>query len=200
MFGVSLSPFLLNATIRRHLEHYQQSQPALVKKLSKLFYVDDLITGAEDKEQAYQLFMHSKMMLKDGGFILRKFTSNSLSLQTLTHLLVLTLESEETSFSKRLSEAKLKWDEPVPDNLLGRWHSLKSSLEEGQSILIPQRYSDGVPDDLVSSTLCGFCDASLNAYVGIIYLVMETTTTILVKFIAAKTRVSPLKVKRCHGG
>ena len=33
MFGVSPSPFLLNATIRHHLEQYQDAQPALVRKL-----------------------------------------------------------------------------------------------------------------------------------------------------------------------
>ena len=93
-------------------------------------------------------------------------------------------------FYQELCEAKLKWDEPLP---LGKWHSLKSSLEEGQPISIPQCLFNGVSDDLVSCTLCGFCDASLKAYTGVVYLLMETTTTPLGKFIAAKTRVSPLK-------
>ena len=94
---------------------------------------------------------------------------------------------------QELCEAKLEWDEPLPNNLLGKWHSLKSSLEEGQPISIPRCYFNGVSDDLVSCTLCGFCDASLKAYAGVVYLLMETTTKPLVKYIAAKTRVSPLK-------
>ena len=39
-----------------------------MNKLCKSFYVDDLITGAEDEEQAYQLFINFKTMLKDGCF------------------------------------------------------------------------------------------------------------------------------------
>lgn len=81
VFGVSPSPFLLNATIRHHLGKYRQTHRTLVKKLCESFYVDDLVTGAEDEDQAYQMFVQSKKMLKDGGFNLRKFCSNSLLLQ-----------------------------------------------------------------------------------------------------------------------
>ena len=52
MFEVSSNPFLLNATIRHHLEQYNQTQPDLVHKLSKSMYVDDIITGADSEEQA----------------------------------------------------------------------------------------------------------------------------------------------------
>ena len=116
VFVMSPSPFLLNATIRHHLspQALPAVQAALVNKLCKSFYVDDVITGAEDEEQAYQLFVNSKTMLKDGGFNLRKFTSNSPSLQTRvgpneTNVTmhppdgsVLTLESEETYSSSTL--------------------------------------------------------------------------------------------------
>ena len=69
VFGVSSSPFLLNATLRHHLERYQDSHPDLVKNLCGSFYVDDLVTGAEDEEQAYQLFTTSREILKDGGYV-----------------------------------------------------------------------------------------------------------------------------------
>ena len=82
VFGVSPSPFLLNATIQHHLEQYCADQPDIMKKLCKSFYVDDLVTGAGDEESAYELFVNSKMMLKEGRFNLRKFNSNSASLQT----------------------------------------------------------------------------------------------------------------------
>ena len=48
-----------------------------MEKIGKSFYVDDLVTGVEDEERAYQLFVKSKEMLKDGGFNLHKFSSNS---------------------------------------------------------------------------------------------------------------------------
>ena len=76
---------------------------------------------------------------------------------------------------------------------MDRWNSLKSSLEEGQSISIPRCYFDGVLEQPVRCTLCGFCDASLKAYAGVVYLLLETRTGFSVKFVAAKTRVSPLQ-------
>ena len=56
VFGVSSSPFLLNATIRFHLEKSKSLQPDLMAKLMKSFYVDDVVTGANDEEQAYALY------------------------------------------------------------------------------------------------------------------------------------------------
>lgn len=77
VFGVSSSPFLLNATIRHHLERYEAAQPDLIKKLLRSLYVDDLTSGAEDEEQAFQMFTMSKEILKEAGFNLRKFYSNA---------------------------------------------------------------------------------------------------------------------------
>ena len=43
--------------------------------------MDDLVTGAEDEDQAYEEFTKSKEILKDGGFNLQNFSSNSMLLQ-----------------------------------------------------------------------------------------------------------------------
>ena len=81
VFGVSSSPFLLNATIRFHLERHTSTQPDLIAKLMRPFYVDDDVTGARDEDQAYELYETSKRVLKEGGFNLRKFCTNSTLLQ-----------------------------------------------------------------------------------------------------------------------
>ena len=80
-FGVSSSPFLLNATIRHHLDVQAATQEQLVKRLQESIYVDDILTGAEDVETAWQLYLHSKEILKTGGFNLRKFKTNDSDLQ-----------------------------------------------------------------------------------------------------------------------
>ena len=80
-FGVSSSPFLLNATIRHHLEQYAGARPRFVKKFLRSIYVDDLSFGAEDSDDAFELFQTSKKLLAEGGFNLRKFITNSKSLQ-----------------------------------------------------------------------------------------------------------------------
>ena len=52
---------------------------------------------------------------------------------------------------------------------------------------------------MISYTLCGFCDTSLEAYAAVVYLLMETENRHSVRFLAAKTRVSPLRKQSILG-
>ena len=81
VFGVSSSTFLLNATIRHHLEKYCSSHQELVQNLSQSIYVDDIVYGADDEDSAHKLYVESKDILRTGGFNLRKFITNSSQLQ-----------------------------------------------------------------------------------------------------------------------
>jgi len=56
VFGVSSSPHLLNATINHHLMTYQKSYPTLVDTLLRSIYVDNATYGADNEEEAYQLY------------------------------------------------------------------------------------------------------------------------------------------------
>ena len=47
--------------------------------------------------------------------------------------------------------------------------------------------------EVVAYRLCGYCDASLSAYVGVVYLWIEAEDGVHMKFVVAKTRVAPLK-------
>ena len=69
------------------------------------------------------------------------------------------------------------------------WNNLKSSLQYSPSISIPRCYLEGISEEIISCTLCGFCDASTKAYAGVVYLLL---LTIAVKFVAAKI-CSPLQ-------
>ena len=68
VFGVSSSPFLLNATIRFHLERYLESDASTVQMLLQSTYVDDNITGAESEEAAFDLYTRAKSIFRAGGF------------------------------------------------------------------------------------------------------------------------------------
>ena len=81
-FGVNCSPFLLKATIEHHVSSYQDQDPQFVKSFSSSIYVDDLTFGADSEDKAYSLFVKSKARLAEAGFNLRKFLSNSTSLQS----------------------------------------------------------------------------------------------------------------------
>ena len=53
VFGVSASPFLLNATINHHLEKYLNRYPDLINTLLRSIYVDDVTYGADGGSEAY---------------------------------------------------------------------------------------------------------------------------------------------------
>ena len=76
VFGVSSSPFLLNATLKYHLNKYAVSDPEFVKIL-KALYVDDLSTGGQTVNETYKLFLKTKLRMLEAGFNMRKWSSNS---------------------------------------------------------------------------------------------------------------------------
>ena len=81
VFGVSSSPFLLNATIKHHIEKYCSSHPEIVKAQMQSIYVDDVVSGADCEDDAYTLYKTSKEILSHASFNFRKFLTNSLTLQ-----------------------------------------------------------------------------------------------------------------------
>ena len=81
MFGLTPSPFLLNATLKHHLEQFRISDPAFVEQVNKSLYVDDLVAGADSADEAFALYCKVKSRLAQGGFNIRKFLSNSSEVQ-----------------------------------------------------------------------------------------------------------------------
>ena len=75
-FGLSSSPFLLNATLKHHIMAYESEDPEFVQKLLESLYVDDIISGDSDDIGAYKLYIKAKSRLAEGGFNARKFVSN----------------------------------------------------------------------------------------------------------------------------
>ena len=55
VFGVSASPFLLNATITHHLDMYHNNHPELVNTLKRSIYVDDVTYGANQDDDLYHV-------------------------------------------------------------------------------------------------------------------------------------------------
>ena len=70
---------------------------------------------------------------------------------------------------------------------------LIADLREAVPISIPRSYHYQVEGTPHTYTLCGFCDASVQAYAAVVYLVIESDVSTDVKFMVAKTRVGPLQ-------
>ena len=81
VFGVSSSPFFLNATVDHHLRLFSETQPEFIETLLHSIYVDDIIAGATSIDAALKFYRGSKNILKKSGFNLRKFRINLPQLQ-----------------------------------------------------------------------------------------------------------------------
>lgn len=259
VFGVSSSPFLLNATVKYHLESFRGTNKTVVEKLLKSTYVDDIISGADNIDEAFELYTQAKEIFRKGGFNLRKFLSNCQPLQMrvdaaeqlpeatesegkrapvkvlgvswnssddtlafdLSELSSMAMELHPTkrnvvslvgrfydplgylspvtirfkTLFQRLCQARVDWDEDLPDALLKEWRLLIADLREAVPISIPRSYHYRVEGTPHAYTLCGFCDASVQAYAAVVYLVMESDVSTDVKFMVAKTRVAPLQTQ-----
>ena len=60
---------MLNATLQHHFNKYVTLHPKMVNKLTASLYVDNVVTGAKDKEEAYQLYLESKSASGKKGLI-----------------------------------------------------------------------------------------------------------------------------------
>ena len=81
MFSLTSSPFLLNATLKHHLDKYQADDHGFVSVAGDSMYVDDMAAGAEDEKSTVTLYSKLQERMGDGGFNIRKFASSSLSIQ-----------------------------------------------------------------------------------------------------------------------
>ena len=81
VFGLTPSPAILTEVINHHLTHYLLTEPKIVEILSNGFYVDDLTCGASSVEEGFHIYQKAKLLMKQGGFNLRKWKTNSRRLQ-----------------------------------------------------------------------------------------------------------------------
>ena len=75
-FGLSCSPFILNATLKSHFERYDES-------LTTYFYVDDYIATSDSASTSQRIATLAKKITAEAGFNLRKWTTNSKELRKI---------------------------------------------------------------------------------------------------------------------
>ena len=77
VFGVTSSPFLLNATIRHHVTKYEAYHPQFVSDFLTSLHGDDFKMGTDSVPEAFQLYTKARSIMKEAGFHLRKWISSS---------------------------------------------------------------------------------------------------------------------------
>ena len=75
-FEVNGSPFILNATIRHHMDKYALQTKVLSDKFIRDLYVDDLTSGINSLKEGVTLYEFTKSCMKEACFELRKWQSN----------------------------------------------------------------------------------------------------------------------------
>jgi hypothetical protein len=73
-FGNRSSPFLLNATIKHHLDQFPSSR--VVEELKQNLYVDDWLTGADTVDEAKVMVEEATATLGKASMVLTKWGSN----------------------------------------------------------------------------------------------------------------------------
>ena len=73
VFGVRTSPFLLQATIRKQLEQYENTDEELTKLLRRDIYCDDLIICVDTEEQAEDLANRTTRIFEDAKMNMREW-------------------------------------------------------------------------------------------------------------------------------
>ena len=80
VFGLTCSPYILNAVIRKHVESMAKSDKNFVEITNKSLYVDDIACSLNSESDCFTLYQKLKTSFQAGGFNLRKWASNSSSL------------------------------------------------------------------------------------------------------------------------
>ena len=76
-FGVTSSSFVATETLRQVAKDFDVESAVASEIVLKDFYVDDLLTGTNNLDEAIILRSQLNVLLERGGFLLRKWRSNS---------------------------------------------------------------------------------------------------------------------------
>ncbi|XP_064649968.1 uncharacterized protein LOC135501660 [Lineus longissimus] len=74
-FGNKASPFLLNATIRHHLDSYPPSE--VVQELKDNIYMDDFLSGCDEATRGCEVFDEAQEVMGEAELTFAKCTSNN---------------------------------------------------------------------------------------------------------------------------
>ena len=116
VFGLRPSPAILGSTIRHHLDTQKDASPALIEVLRKSFYVDDFISGANDDDEALELAVNAKTIMQKGSFNLRKWNTNSSTLQENLPQPSKEAASASSSTNRNFTEDDQSYSESVTGN------------------------------------------------------------------------------------
>ena len=76
IFGASPSPYILGATIERHLERYKGEYTDIINTLKRDTYIDDIQDGGDSIESLRRFKVEAMRIMAEAGFMLHKWHFN----------------------------------------------------------------------------------------------------------------------------
>ncbi|XP_075212764.1 uncharacterized protein LOC142319405 [Lycorma delicatula] len=128
-YGTASAPLLATRSLQNLAGEEKHTYPTTARILCRDFYVDDLVSGANDINTALAIQSELIELLRSGGFQLRKWSSNHKSLlKSLPQELVNTKTSIQLEKKDSIQTLGFKWF-PQPDVFsifLPKIHHLKT--------------------------------------------------------------------------
>ena len=107
VFGLTQSPFVLEATLGEHILKYREAHEKIVEKIAASMYVDDLVLGGYKKEEVTELKEIATKIFQEGGSHCISGTLIVVSNPTKITMKQLNINSSITSL-QNLKEVKSK--------------------------------------------------------------------------------------------
>ena len=84
IFGSGPSPYILGATLEKHIGQYEEKYPNTVNELFQNTYVDDVQSGGDGKEELLKVKEEATQIMNEGGFQLHKWHGNIPGIEKLS--------------------------------------------------------------------------------------------------------------------
>ncbi|XP_077282596.1 uncharacterized protein LOC143908711 [Temnothorax americanus] len=218
-FGEAAAAFLVIRCLIDLAERYEKEFPIASLILKRDFYMDDMLTGADSKQEALAIRDQIIPLLRLGSFELSKWGSNCPELLAgISDRSDRVVPFDKDNNFRVLELAKLfdpmgllgptvvvakillqtlwqsgvGWDESVPQEVHTKWLQFRLQLSNIDKLRIPRCVKQRAEARFIQ--IHGFCDASERAYGACVYVRTQLgPESYASHLLCSKSRVAPVK-------
>ncbi|XP_029168338.1 uncharacterized protein LOC114938529 [Nylanderia fulva] len=126
-----------------------------------------------------------------GSITKRTILSEIASLRPFGFIIIMPLTVVAKMIMQDTWQARVGWDESLPQDLHQRWRNVKQQLTRLRELRVPRFV--GFRADARKSQVHGFCDASERAYGACVYIRTRDSDGYRVELLISKSRIAPIR-------